>query len=187
MTIWFTSDNHFGHANIIKFSNRPFANVQEMNEIMILNWNKVVQPGDTVYHLGDFSFLDEDATCKILDRLHGNKMLILGNHDKRIHSKTRHHFGFVKDYYELKVDDLDGRDGRQMIVLMHYSMRTWNKAHFGTWQLYGHSHNNLHDDPNLLSMDVGVDAHNFTPISYSEVKARMSHKKFVPIDHHGRE
>lgn len=78
--IWIISDTHFGHENIIKYCNRPFKDTQEMDEHMIEQWNKVVKPGDKIYHLGDVFFGEENAS-KIFPRLNGQKRLILGNHD----------------------------------------------------------------------------------------------------------
>lgn len=80
MTTWLTSDTHFWHANVIKYCNRPFADANEMNEKLILNWNEVVQPGDRVIHLGDFS-LAARAVETVVPRLNGNIELIMGNHD----------------------------------------------------------------------------------------------------------
>lgn len=183
--IWFTSDTHYGHTNVIKYANRPFKDAHEMDEAMIANWNKVVAPNDVVYHLGDFAFIrSEEDVLHILDRLMGTKILILGNHDKKMSGKVKNRFQFVTSYCEIKVEDDAARNGRQDVVLMHYAMRVWNKSHYGAWQLYGHSHGSLPDLNNSLSIDVGVDCHNYTPISYDQVKQIMKKKTFVPIDHH---
>lgn len=80
--VFFTSDHHFGHKLIIDFESRPFIDVEQMNEAMIESWNSVVGPDDKVFHLGDFSFLNKEATRAIVRRLHGYKTLILGNHDR---------------------------------------------------------------------------------------------------------
>lgn len=80
--IWITSDTHFNHSNIIKYCNRPFHSVREMDEILIENWNKVVKPTDKVYHLGDvYMKASKGYIESILQRLNGRKRLILGNHD----------------------------------------------------------------------------------------------------------
>ena len=79
--IFFTADHHFGHENIIRFSERPFESLEQMNEEMIRKWNEKIEPGDTVYHLGDFSLGKPDFTKEILDRLNGNIHLIKGNHE----------------------------------------------------------------------------------------------------------
>ena len=79
--IWVTSDTHFNHANIIKYCNRPFSSVEEMNEPIIANWNKVVSQGDTVYHLGDFALGNKSLIPDFLERLNGHISFIMGNHD----------------------------------------------------------------------------------------------------------
>ena len=187
--IWFTSDTHFGHANVIRFNKRPFKDVEQMDAILIKNWNSVVGYQDDVYHLGDFSLTSAERSLRILEQLNGRIHLIKGNHEKSVLEKsfTREKFAWIKDYYELKVDDPDarGKHGQQSIVLLHYAMKVWNKSHHGSWHLYGHSHGSLPDDINSLSFDVGVDSHDYFPISYDEVKRIMSKKEFKPIDHHG--
>jgi len=180
--IYFVSDTHFSHANIIKYSKRPFKDIVEMDEILIENWNKVVKPKDIVYHLGDFSFAKETETNKILLRLNGNKLLLKGNHDKSlIKSSAVAYFGWVKDYYELKHD-------KQLIVLAHYSHRVWRNSHHQSWHLWGHSHGSL--PPLGKSVDVGVDSTwitgkaEYRPFSYDEVKTFMSTRQVEFVDHH---
>ncbi|MFK5004710.1 hypothetical protein ACI4AP_29375, partial [Klebsiella pneumoniae] len=72
----------------------------------------------------------------------------------------------------------------QRIVLCHYAMEVWNKSHHQAWHLYGHSHGSLPDNPNAKKFDVGVDCHNYTPLSYQDVKNIMARKNFKPFDHH---
>jgi calcineurin-like phosphoesterase family protein len=178
--LFFTSDHHFGHSNIIKFCDRPFNDVEEMNEVMIENWNKKIGPNDDVYHLGDFAMTkDRQLVSDILDRLNGNIHLIVGNHEGSAlnHQKK---FKWIKDYYELKVKDPDCKNGVQRIILFHYAMRVWRSDFRGTWQLYGHSHGSLPDKENKLAFDIGVDCHDFYPLSYEEVKAIMQTKKWSP-------
>jgi calcineurin-like phosphoesterase family protein len=177
--IWFTSDTHFGHKNILKYANRPFASIGEMNETFILRWNERVAPEDTVYHLGDVSFMTGAKTSDLLWRLNGNIRVLVGNHDTDEVLKLPR-FEWVKDYYELIVKDPDAYSGERLIVLFHYTMRVWNASHHGSWHLYGHSHGNLPDDPCALAFDAGVDSHNYAPISYEEVKAIMATKTWTP-------
>jgi calcineurin-like phosphoesterase family protein len=185
--IWFTSDHHFGHANMIRFSKRPFASVEEMDEHLLERWNAVVKPGDTVYHVGDIFWTSTEEAKGLRERLNGRICLVRGNHDKTADS-MKSAFEWFKDYYELKIEDPDAEGGKRRIVLCHYAFRVWNKSHHGSWHLYGHSHGSLSDDPNTRSFDVGVDCHDYTPVSYARVKEIMAGKKFVPIDHHtGRE
>lgn len=183
--IHFTSDTHWGHKNIIKYSNRPFKDVEEMNEALIKNWNERVAQDDTVYHLGDFAFLPYDALKRTARRLNGTKHLILGNHDKTIiQSQTdllkSGTFNSIQNYAEISYNG-------QFIVLFHYGQRVWNKSHRGSIMLYGHSHGSL--PPFGKSVDVGVDSkeitHEYRPVTADEVLAYMSKREFVAVDHHG--
>lgn len=177
--LFFTSDHHFGHANIIRFCNRPFQSVEEMNEVMIRKWNEKISKGDDVYHLGDFALNSAEELTEILDQLNGNIHLIVGNHEASALNK-RKRFAWVKEYYELKVKDPECSNGVQRIILFHYAMRTWRGASRGNWHLYGHSHNTLPDWEDSLCFDIGVDAHDFYPLSYDEVKAIMKTKNWKP-------
>lgn len=178
MSIFFTSDTHFGHERIIQYCNRPFASMEEMDEEMIRRWNAVVGRGDTVYHLGDFSLAkDAKKIPAYLSRLNGQVHLIYGNHDaKRLQFLKG--FADLKPYKEVKVGD-------QKIILCHYAFRVWNGCHRGTWNLHGHSHGSLKRDLSLKQFDVGVDCWAYAPISYEEVVREMEKSTFVPVDHHG--
>lgn len=185
MDQWFISDTHFGHANIIRYSNRPYKDVDEMNEMMIQEWNKLVKPGDLVYHNGDFAFLPTDKLEKLLRRLSGSIHLVLGNHDKDI-IKNRNQLlkqgklATIQHYNELNVDG-------QKIILFHYGCRVWNKSHHGSILLYGHSHGSL--PPFGKSVDIGVDCkeitHEYRPIHLDEVLKYMSKREQSVVDHHG--
>jgi len=173
---FYTSDTHFNHANIIKYCNRPFNTVEAMNEALIRNWNEKVGPNDSVYHLGDVSFGTPDQCRDILKRLNGKIYLIKGNHEKPALACASR-FEWIKDVWEV-------RDGNQSLWLSHYAHRVWNKGHHGVWHLYGHSHGTLPDDPESNSIDIGVDCHNYVPLSLQEIAAIMSKKNHKPKDHH---
>jgi calcineurin-like phosphoesterase family protein len=177
--IWFTSDHHFGHKNIIEFSKRPFASVDEMNAEMVKRWNEKVGQDDLVYHIGDFALMSSGKVRQLRSQLNGRICLIKGNHESSALG-CPDCFEWIKDYYELTVSDNDAHKGQRFIVLFHYAMRVWNASHYGTWHLYGHSHGDLPDDETSLSFDVGVDSHNFYPLSYQDVKNIMSKKKWSP-------
>lgn len=174
--VWFTSDTHFNHKWLV--AHRGFDSVEAMNELLIERWNDRVRKGDRVYHLGDVSLGNIPDTRQILDRLNGQIYLIRGNHESVAeHRKNVTRFEWVKDYHSLRV-------GEQKIYLCHYAFRTWNCMHHGSWNLHGHSHGSLEDLPTMKQIDVGVDCHEFAPISFDEVAERMSRKTFVPVDHH---
>ena len=179
--VWFTSDTHFGHSNVIKYSGRPFEDVYEMNAALVRNWNETVKPGDLVYHLGDFALCDVDNATKIVERLAGQKYLVFGNHDKVLRKDERFlkHWIWAKDMADITV-------GSQRIVLMHYAMRVWNQSHRGAWQLHGHSHGSLREEPHMLQADVGVDCWEQRPVSFEQIAAKMATKVYKPVDHHGR-
>jgi calcineurin-like phosphoesterase family protein len=178
--IYFTSDTHFGHTNIVKYSGRPFA-ARAMETALIANWNAVVRPGDIVYHLGDFALCDVDKAIEIVKQLPGQKYLVFGNHDKAVRKDKRFlaHWIWAKDMADITV-------GSQRIVLSHYAMRVWNQSHRGAWQLHGHSHGSLKEEPHMLQCDVGVDCWNQRPVSFEQIAAKMATKIYQPVDHHGR-
>ncbi len=171
--VFFTSDLHLGHSNIIGFCNRPFNDVHQMNKALIKNWNEKVPESGLVFVLGDFFFrTNRKSALGMIQRLNGDKVLVVGNHD---HTSTvkeilPHLCGLAR-VLEIKVDDKDIK-GQQEIILSHYSHRVWNKSHRGSWHLWGHSHGTL--GPHGRSFDVGVDAHNYTPLSYEDVKKKMA-------------
>ena len=182
--VWFISDTHFGHKNIIKYDNRPFTDVEDMDKAMIDNWNSVVKNGDLVYHLGDFAFYrDQKQVEAVLAQLKGQKYLIEGNHD---HKQVRRAKGWtnVLDYYELKVDM--GGSRKQLICLFHYPMMTWNTAHHESWHLHGHCHGTL-KAPETTRMDVGVPCIDYTPISLEAVADIMSKRTYGTVDQHDKD
>lgn len=162
MTDFFTSDTHFGHSLIIEICNRPFRDADHMEEALRTAWNARVGKNDRVFHLGDFSFGDQQNQQYVLDSLNGEKHLIIGNHDR----KSRHLLGWSSTQYykEIKSDD-------QRIILSHYAMRVWNGSHWGSLMLYGHSHGNL--PGNSQSCDVGVDVWDYTPVTLDAIRARL--------------
>jgi len=177
--LYFTSDLHFHHKNILKFTDRKnfFNDVDEMNEGLIERWNKKVSAQSSVIIAGDFSFGSPEQTYDIFSRLNGYKFLAMGNHDSK--SKiSLCNFIAVGDVLECNF-------GGSSFFIAHYAHRIWNKSHYGTIHLYGHSHGTLPDDPDARSMDCGVDCHpDLEPFSFEEIKAKMRSKRTVPIDHH---
>jgi len=169
--IWFTSDLHLGHEKIIEYCNRPFTDVEHMDDQIISNINGVVGRGDRLYILGDFTVrMPLDAVAAYRDRIEcATCFLIAGNHDpKGAHDVFGHKH---RDLFRLKkLAPLPD------IIMCHYAMRVWHHSYRGTWHLYGHSHGTLPDDPHALSMDVGVDPNNFLPVHIGSVEAHMSRK-----------
>ncbi len=177
--IFFTSDHHFGHSNIIKYCNRPFKSVDEMNEEMVNRWNEVVEKDDIVYYLGDFS-LSIKAVEQYLPRLNGNKYLIMGNHDQchPCHGK-KSDWKKVK-YFELGWGDIGefhyvNIEGNE-VKLHHMPYKDDTDQRFteyrpfdkGNWLLHGHVHNKWKVKDKMIN--VGVDVWDFYPVSIDKIK-----------------
>ena len=167
MEIYFTSDLHLGHENIIRLTNRPFDSVEDMNNKLIHNYNSIVHKNDLVYILGDLTYkVSVDKSNKLIQQLKGRKVLIRGNHDLKYDS---HLFEDILDYKEFSQDKVK-------YVLMHYPLMSWNGSHSGrSIHLHGHIHSqdlynlkNRHDF--VLRYDVGVDANDYFPVSLSYIK-----------------
>lgn len=188
--VFFTSDTHFGHENIIKYCKRPFANADEMDDTLIKNWNSVVGPNDTVFHLGDFAWGNPHIWNNALDKLNGHIHLILGNHDmKNIQEGYMDRFASVSFQKQIYI-------GNVCIYLNHYPFLCYAGSYHlkrKIWDLFGH----VHSDPNLYDFsfvddlevkeiltndharlqhllptqyDVGVDNNNYTPVSFDTVQ-----------------
>ena len=175
--VWFTSDTHFGHENIIRFCNRPFKNAEEMNSKLIRRWRETVPEDGIVFHLGDFAHGSSRLWNDILCTLTGRKYLILGNHDMKSIRQ-----GFMSRF-ELVTQQMTIRVGGQAIVLNHNPFLCYGGSYRDVWQLFGHVHsgpasNTGLDHPRLkmlfpLQYDVGVDNNSFRPVSFAEVKAKI--------------
>jgi calcineurin-like phosphoesterase family protein len=177
MSIYFISDTHFGHRNVLRHDDRPFSSIKEHDQALVENWNSIVKPSDLVYHLGDvFMGCSPGYAKEILDSLNGQLYLIEGNHDHRYIKKQeiRERFIWTKGIHTLDIKK-DKKVVHQ-IVLCHYALRTWHKKHWGSYHLYGHSHGNL-EEGDYLSFDVGVNLHNYHPISLEYVVDRLEGKK----------
>lgn len=170
--IYYTSDLHLGHKNIIKYENRPFADVEEMNEKLIENWNSVVKPEDTVYHLGDFAIkganMNLDRIVEIYNRLNGDKYMIVGNHDvpyiDKIADKLQHKPQLLTEI----------KDGDDYVVLCHYPIEDWDCKHHGAMHVHGHIHGRdiISHIPNRFN--AGVDVNNYKPVTLEELKKGAS-------------
>lgn len=171
--VYFTSDTHFNHTNILRYCQRPFRNVDEMNEQMIANWNETVGEDDVIFHLGDFCLGGAAEWTKILDRLNGKIYLIMGNHDlKNIRQGFMGRFEHVAMQMHIEI-------GKRRIYLNHYPFLCFEGGYKDVWQLFGHVHSrkaNTGIDAGRLQYlyptqyDVGVDNNDFRPVSYEQVR-----------------
>ena len=167
--VLFCSDPHFGHGNIIKYCDRPWETSVKMDEALITNWNMEVDHGDTVWCLGDMFFCDAGRAKEIMGHLNGKKNLILGNHDKVIRNQVPLQNLFEKIYPELHAETIVG----VYVTMCHYPMLTWNRARRGSFNLHGHVHSKVPTDGKYRRYDVGVDANNYAPVSWEEIKKTL--------------
>ena len=154
MTDFITSDLHFGHPNIMKFcpATRKFRDVAHMESEMIRMWNESVQPTNTVYILGDVSFTDARRTVEILKALNGRKILIEGNHDKKLMRDTafRAQFAEIHKYHDINVAGVK-------VVMFHYPISEFDQMHRGAVHFHGHLHQNKSGLEQYRVRNVGYD------------------------------
>lgn len=160
MTVYFTSDTHFGDPRILRLDRRPFADLAAHDAALITHWNARVAPEDTVWHLGDVALgPSRERVHAILAGLNGTKHLIVGNNDGP-DTLDAPDWASIAHYAEITVE------GRAL-VLCHYAFRTWNGIGRGVLNLHGHSHGQLRTAPKQY--DVGVDAQNFVPVTLADI------------------
>ena len=169
--IYFTADLHFYHDKVIKFADRPFQNIEQMNKTLIKNWNSKIKSNDEIYILGDFTMKGHALAQEILYQLKGKKHLIKGNHDGFINSPHFENYLFesISDYKEINYMNTQ-------FILFHYPILEWNSFFRESIHLHGHQHN--HRDYNLQNLqngirryDVGVDANDMSPVGADEIIA----------------
>ena len=184
MRTFFTADRHLFHNSVLKKhckTTRYGEDVDEMHELMIEAHNRVVDPGDIVYDIGDVSFGSPTKTLELLKRMNGVHVLILGNHDNTLNDRAK---SIIFPFYESVHPELEIRVNGQDIHLHHMPQRMWNKMQYGTWHLYGHVHGDTEEWGK--SMDVGIDARDpadMAPWSFEEVKVIMDTRPI--LKHHG--
>lgn len=179
MSLWFSSDLHFGHLNILKkfcVGTRLGENTAEMDAIIIKNIQNQVKFGDELWWLGDIFFCDERRAHAIMDQIPVKPNLIWGNHDQVIQKSPalQERFASIQHWKKFNVD-------KQTIVLHHFPTYEWDKMHRGAFHLYGHIHSRYGElqHPNIPGrcMDVGIDSRpgkDMTPWSWTEVNRILS-------------
>ena len=117
-------------GNVLKYDNRPFTSIEEMNQALITNWNSVVKQDDTIYHLGDFAFMKEHQVIDILQQLNGKKIFVFGNHDKVMFNDA------IKKYFAAMVSYLEVKHNGELICMFHYPIAEHNKCHHGSFHIH---------------------------------------------------
>lgn len=179
--VYFTSDFHLGHANILKYCDRPFGTIGEHDKIIIQNFNDIVETYDVVYHLGDFTLGTTQWANNYIRRLKGKWVFLPGSHDKWLKGLPPFAVPSLTGQFPSVEDPLvtleypAGNKEQVVIILCHYAMRVWDRSHYGSYHLYGHSHGKLPEWG--WSMDVGVDAQNFRPVSLRTVLETLEKEK----------
>lgn len=158
------SDTHFFHSRVIQFENRPFDTVEEMNEILIANWNKIIKPEYLIFHLGDVSLTGFDKSQSVISRLNGHKFLIKGNHDS--HSN--------RYYKDMGFDDVSAYPiiFRGVYVLSHEPQYKLVDTPYFNIHGHLHSHGSLYDDRNFYN--VCVERNGYTPVNFKKIEEAFS-------------
>jgi len=180
MKTFFISDPHFGHYNIIEYQQRPFQTTEEMDAVLIENWNQVVTPDDHVFLLGDVSLHPPEKTHRILSQLNGIITLVLGNHDNRAEMEKTDRFDVVSPY-PILYDNF--------FLLSHEPVFVNEQCPF--CNVHGHTHANKFENT-LLHVNVSVECIDYTPIPFAEVQKTvkerllkyntMRDRKIIPND-----
>ena len=183
---WFTSDNHFGHKNIIHHCDRPVSDVIEMESWLINKLKSKIQPEDIVIHTGDFLFskdkLYEAEFKRIVELLPGSWMFVPGNHDDkyidimtRALEGTRHKV--LEHYVEAKYN-------KRLLIICHYPFRNWKNSRVGSINIHGHEHGS---NTNIVKnqIDVGIDAiPGNVPILLDDLILQVDNMDGELISHH---
>lgn len=165
-THFFVGDTHFGHTGILDMAMRPYADIGAHDRDLVIKWNSLVKPTDTVWHLGDFAGEEVpfDEAAAIFKRLKGTKRLIRGNHDG---DEVCTKLGWAS-VYDMRT--LVAKGGTKM-VLCHYPFREWHGFYSDDIHFHGHTHDRL--PSSRITWDCGVDHQSFMPMTFDDIQARM--------------
>jgi calcineurin-like phosphoesterase family protein len=164
MSIWFISDCHFNHENIIKYCDRPYKTVDEMNSQLIKNWNYWIKNDDLVYNLGDFCLGNKATIASFVSKLNGRKFLILGNHDRY---KPRDYMDMGFEWVSRFPIIYD-----EFVILSHEPVFL-NGNSQPYFNLHGHTHNSepLFDQLTPWHMNISIENTEYLPINYNKIKS----------------
>lgn len=167
--IYYIADTHFGHENVIKNDERPFADAEEMDSALIENWNAKVKSDDTVYVVGDFAYRPKRDLTYYLERLNGHKHLIIGNHDRIILKSPA-----ACEYFESMEKRLYIRDGDRIVILSHFPMAEWNGMERGSYHVFGHIHTKTDETYRFMyarerAFNAGCMVNNYAPATLDEL------------------
>jgi calcineurin-like phosphoesterase family protein len=157
-TIWFISDTHFGHENIIGYCSRPFTCAAEMDEVIVERWNRVVRPQDHVYHMGDVAM--KAPQLAIVGRLNGHKRLIRGNHD----------IFDTRKYLYAGFDEIHGCRVLGNVLFTHFPVHPESLGRF-----LGNAHGHIHERPSPAGayVNLSVERIDYTPVTLETVIAML--------------
>ena len=176
MITFFTADEHYYHTSknggIIKYMNRPFSNIDEMNERIILNNNEVVKTNDRVIHVGDTFIRNIYGSIDIIKRLKGKHIFLKGSHDKLLKKINKKYPGLI-EYIDCPIYELILQN-KYHVVVCHYCMETWPRSHYNSLHLFAHSHGRL--KVTGKRHDIGVDTNNYYPYSENDIIEIMNNK-----------
>lgn len=158
MKKWFISDTHFSHRNVIKYTNRPFETVEEMDRCLIQNWNESIDAEDQVFFLGDFGMGDVEHLHAIGSQLKGHKICIRGNHDRNASWMMRVGFHIVLESAFLKI-------GQHTVELIHIPS-TPPPSHF---QLHGHVHEKRPNKIVTNQLNLSVEVWDYKPVEENTI------------------
>jgi calcineurin-like phosphoesterase family protein len=182
MSTWFTADLHLGHANIIRYCDRPFADVDAMNQALIERWNDVVDAGDEVWVLGDVALGTIVETLPRVRELRGTKFLLTGNHDRCWDGHGHRADGWTERYFDagfaaVRHGQVELDVGDNTVLACHFPYRGDTLPHDrflerrpideGRWLLHGHVHERWRQRGRMIN--VGTDARDFRPVSEAEI------------------
>lgn len=167
--IYYTADLHFGHANVIRFDKRPFASAEEMDRILIANWNSRVTDRDIVYIAGDLIYKSEKPAEWYLEQLRGIKYLVVGNHEKAVLESEK-----ARSCFEAIDKMMHITDGKHQICMCHFPIVEWNGYFRGHYHIFGHIHNARNRAYEVMreeerALNAGCMINQYMPVTFEEL------------------